>query len=202
MGGASGGATSLGGTTAKGGTTGGAGTTTGSGGTSSSGGANSGGGPGSGGANTGGGNTNTGGATGVGGGTAGSSGGVTVDLGSTQQTIQGFGINDTWNPLTSAQATSLFSATSGIGMTILRVGMSSTGASYNSSESSNISTAKSAGATKIIGSVWTAAANCKDNNSLTERRPPELELLRLVVNDDSQLRQEQWPLRHVIGERA
>ena len=113
-----------------------------------------------------GGNAPTGGASSTGG-SSGTSTGVTVQLGQTDQTIEGFGINDTWNALTSSQATALFSATSGIGMTILRVGMSSTGDFYNSGEAGNISAAKSAGATKIIGSVWTAPAADKDNNSLT-----------------------------------
>ena len=114
-----------------------------------------------------GGNAPTGGAPSMGG-SSGTSTGVTVQLGQTDQTIEGFGINDTWNALTSSQATALFSATSGIGMTILRVGMSDSGSFYNSGEAGNISTAKSAGATKIIGSCWTAPANCKSNNNVND----------------------------------
>ncbi len=85
----------------------------------------------------------------------------------TEQKIEGFGINDNWNSLTDAQAKAMFDASAGIGMTILRTGMSPSGSFYNGSEASNITTAKSHGATMIIGSVWSAQANCKDNNSIT-----------------------------------
>src|SRR6185437_3494029 len=144
--------------TSTGGSTGAGGSSSGTGGTSSTG--------------TGGSGSGTGGSTGTGGsgsGTGGTSstGAVTVQLGMTEQMIEGFGINDNWNPLTDAQAKAMFDASAGIGMTILRTGMSPTGAFYNSTEASNISTAKSHGATKIIGSVWTAPANCKDNGSIT-----------------------------------
>jgi O-glycosyl hydrolase len=166
----SGGATGKGGSTSAGGVTGSGGTTGGGGTTSAGGATGAGGGTAAGGSTGAGGETAAGGSTGAGGGT---STGVTVQLDSTHQTIEGFGINDTWNSLSATQAKNIFDATSGIGMTILRVGMSynSTTTSavfYNgSSEGSNISAAKSAGATKIIGSVWTAPANMKDNSSLT-----------------------------------
>src|SRR6185312_15415575 len=153
----------------------GTGGSTGNGGSSSSGGTN---GSGHGGSSSSGGSTGTGGASHTGGSTGNggsgsatggtsSTGAVTVQLGMTEQMIEGFGINDNWNPLTDAQAKAMFDASAGIGMTILRTGMSPTGAFYNSTEASNISTAKSHGATKIIGSVWTAPANCKDNGSIT-----------------------------------
>ena len=152
-----------GGKTGTGGTnTGAGGSNPGTGGKTGTGGSNSG--P-TGGTPSTGGNAPTGGAPSTGGST-GTSTGVTVQLGQTDQTIEGFGINDTWNPLTSAQATALFSTTSGIGMTILRVGMGDNGDFYNSGESSNISTAKSAGATKIIGSCWSPPASCKTNNNV------------------------------------
>src|SRR6185503_19050973 len=158
-----GGASHTGGSTGNGGSGNATGVATGTGGSGS----------GTGGATgTGGSGSGTGGATGNGGsgsGTGGTSstGAVTVQLGMTEQMIEGFGINDNWNPLTDAQAKAMFDASAGIGMTILRTGMSPTGAFYNSTEASNISTAKSHGATKIIGSVWTAPANCKDNGSIT-----------------------------------
>ena len=93
--------------------------------------------------------------------------GVTVQLDQTDQTIEGFGLNDTWQTIPSAKVSTFYSATSGIGMTILRTGMGSDGNSYNSGEASNISAVKSAAGSdfKLIGSAWTAAANCKDNNS-------------------------------------
>ena len=165
---ATGGTTGTGGSSATGGTTGTGGSaatggTTGTGGATSTGGA---GGHGTGGSSA------TGGTTGAGGSATGGVGGassssVTVQLAQTEQMIEGFGINDNWNPLTDAQAKAMFDATAGIGMTILRTGMSSSGSFYNSGEAGNITTAKSHGATKIIGSVWTAPANCKSNNSLT-----------------------------------
>ncbi len=83
-----------------------------------------------------------------------------LNLTGTHQTIQGFGINDTWQPVPFATvADQLFTTTSGIGLTILRVGMndsSTAGAFYNSFESTNISAAKSGAGSdsKIIGSVW------------------------------------------------
>jgi glucuronoarabinoxylan endo-1,4-beta-xylanase len=92
---------------------------------------------------------------------------VTVQLGQTEQTIEGFGINDNWQPIPSAKVAPLFNPTSGIGMSILRTGMGSDGNSYNSGESSNISAAKSAAGSdfKAIGSVWTASASCRDSNN-------------------------------------
>lgn len=104
--------------------------------------------------------------------TAGTSGGgtanstdVTVQLTQTGQTIDGFGINDTWNALTEAQAKVLFDPTDGIGLTILRVGMSPNGNFYNNNEANSIAAAKKYGATTIIGSVWSPPRDCKDNNN-------------------------------------
>jgi len=88
-----------------------------------------------------------------------------VQLAQTRQTIDGFGINDTWNTLTDSQAKELFDENTGIGLTILRVGMQPSGGFYNSNESSAIQSAKKYGATKIIGSVWSPPANCKSNNN-------------------------------------
>jgi glucuronoarabinoxylan endo-1,4-beta-xylanase len=107
------------------------------------------------------GGTSTGGTTGT---------GVTVQLAQTSQTIQGFGISDTWaSQFTSAVATQLFSADSGIGLSILRVGMSETGAFINSFEASNISAVKGASANaKIIGTVYSPPASCKSNNNLND----------------------------------
>jgi glucuronoarabinoxylan endo-1,4-beta-xylanase len=108
-----------------------------------------------------------GGVTGTAGTGGGMSGAVTVQLGQTKQTIDGFGINDTWSALTDAQAKAMFDVSTGIGLTILRVGMNPSGGFYNSNEASSISAAKKYGATHIIGSVWSPPANCKDNNSIT-----------------------------------
>lgn len=99
------------------------------------------------------------------GGGTGDTGAVTVQLAQTHQTIEGFGINDTWSALTDAQAQLLFDPTKGLGLTILRVGMNSSGSFYNSNESNSISLAKKYGATTIIGSVWSPPSSCKDNKS-------------------------------------
>ena len=164
-----GGASSAGGATGKGGATGAGGTTseggvTGAGGTTGKGGATGGGGTTSAGGTTGaGGTTSAGGTTGAGGGT---STGVTVKLDSAHQTIQGFGINDTW--ASEAVPSSLFSTSgSGIGLSILRIGMSDSGSDYTSTASADASMAKSAGG-KVIGSCWSPPANCKSNNNVND----------------------------------
>jgi len=109
-----------------------------------------------------------GGASMGGSGSGGATGAVTVQLDKTRQTIDGFGINDTWNALTDTQAQSLFDASTGLGLTILRVGMNPSGGFYNNNEASSISAAKKYGATTIIGSVWSPPASCKDNSSTTK----------------------------------
>ena len=101
------------------------------------------------------------------GGSTGTTTGCVVQLDSTHQTIEGFGINDTWgSQFSTTQADQLFTTTSGIGLSILRVGMAANmnASFYNSFESNNISAAKSRGA-KIIGSVWSPPKECKDNNN-------------------------------------
>jgi len=111
---------------------------------------------------------NAGGSSPTGGGSPGGAGNSTdptVRLDQAKQTIDGFGINDTWRALTDSQARELFDPTEGIGLTILRVGMSPNGNFYNNNEASSISAAKRYGATTIIGSVWSPPANCKSNNN-------------------------------------
>jgi glucuronoarabinoxylan endo-1,4-beta-xylanase len=158
------------------------GTTTGNGGSTGSGGRGSGGaGPGGHGATGNGGSAGSGpsgngGSAGSGtgsGGSAGSSssGAVTVQLGQTEQTIQGFGINDNWGQDLSSVASQLFSTSgTGLGLTILRTGMNDSGSFYNSFESKNISALKNgAGSSaKVIGSVWSPPANCKTNNNVND----------------------------------
>ncbi len=114
-----------------------------------------------------------GGSAGQGGDAGASSTGVTVQLTQTHQKIQGFGINDNWASaaFSSSVADSLFTTTgTGIGLTILRTGMSDAGAFYNSYESTNISAVKSRAGTdaKIIGSVWSPPANCKSNTNVND----------------------------------
>ncbi len=95
-----------------------------------------------------------------------SSTGVTVQLGQTKQTIEGFGINNNWAPaLTDAQADQLFDVNKGIGLSILRVGLGSNGTWMTSSSPQDISKAKARGAKYIIGTLWSPPASCKTNNN-------------------------------------
>ncbi len=166
---ASGGTTTASGgtTTASGGTTtASGGTTTASGGTTTaSGGTTTGGKAGS--ANAGGsatGGTSSVGAGGIGGGTP---PGVTVNLAQTKQEMAGFGINNNWAPgLQDKEADELFNTTgTGIGLTILRIGMGSDGGHFNTNSPADVSKAKARGIKYIIGSTWSPPANCKSNNS-------------------------------------
>ncbi|HLK89720.1 MAG TPA: glycoside hydrolase family 30 beta sandwich domain-containing protein [Polyangia bacterium] len=175
----SGGSTGSGGTTGSGGSA--SGGNTGSGGTTGSGGSASGGTTGSGGkgGTTGSGGSASGGTTGSGGsasgGTTGSggvggsgSGTVTVQLGQTEQTIEGFGINDNW-AAGSTPAALFQTSGSGLGLTILRTGMSDTGAFYNTNEmTGDVATLKSGAGSdaKLIGSVWSPPASCKTANTI------------------------------------
>jgi len=160
-----GGTTSTGGSTGSGGAAGSKGGTTGTGGTTSTGGTT-----GTGGTTSTGGTTGTGGTTSTGGttGTGGTSTNVTVQLGQTEQTIEGFGINDNW--AAGSTPSSLFTTSgSGIGLTILRTGMSDTGAFYNSGETSGDVATLKAGAgsdAKLIGSVWSPPTSCKTANTV------------------------------------
>lgn len=157
----SGGATATGGSTgsSSGGTTGsgsGGATGSGSGGNSSLGGA-AGGAKGSGGA--------AGGSSGSGG--AGTGSGVTVKMDATHQMIEGFGLNDALIG-TSLPLDNLFTTTGAdaIGLSILRIGMSSSGA-LNGTMQSNIDGVKSRGG-KIIGSCWSPMPNCKSNGKMAD----------------------------------
>ena len=155
-GGHTGGTTGTGGNSATGGTTG-TGGATGSGGTTGTGGSATGG-------TTGTGGSATGGTTGTGG----SSSNVTVQLAQTEQKIEGFGINDNW--AAGSTPASLFTTSgTGIGLTILRTGMSDTGAFYNSGETTGDVATLKAGAgsdAKLIGSVWSPPASCKTANTV------------------------------------
>jgi len=89
---------------------------------------------------------------------------VTVVLDQLHQKIEGFGINDSY--ASGTIPASLFDADAGIGLTILRIGMNSGGSLLTSSvQTSDIAMVKGIPGTKIIGSCWSAPANCKSNNS-------------------------------------
>ena len=170
-----GGATPSGGSSEEGGTTA-AGGVTSAGGASGTGGAagktGSGGGTGATGGRTGsaagtgaGGATGSGGATGTGGAAAGTTGGggtvsstgaVTVELDSTKQTIDGFGLNTALGGGTVPWDTLYTTTGSGLGFSIVRVGMTSSGGLSGSVPSASYNV-------KVIGSVWTAPSNCRTN---------------------------------------
>lgn len=156
---ATGGASAAGGSKPTGGTTAAGGVNTGTG-TKATGGADA-----AGGTTTAGGGVN-GGATATGG-TSTATTGVTVQLDSAHQTIQGFGINDTW--ASEAVPAKLFSTTDadGLGLSILRVGLGDNGQDFSSNIAGDITIAKNAGA-KIIGSCWSPPANCKDSGTVND----------------------------------
>ncbi len=86
---------------------------------------------------------------------------VKVRLEQTRQTMEGFGINNTYMQ-GSLPMNHLFSTEGdGLGMSILRIGMTPTGGVDNST---GLSEAKSSGA-KIIGSTWSPQGSWKDNGS-------------------------------------
>ncbi len=100
------------------------------------------------------------------GGAAGSdtTGPVTVQLAQTRQLMEGFGINDSY--ASGTIPAKLFDATADIGLTILRVGMNSSGGFMTSNvQTADIAMVKAIPGTKVIGSCWSAPANCKSNNN-------------------------------------
>jgi glucuronoarabinoxylan endo-1,4-beta-xylanase len=91
-------------------------------------------------------------------------GGLTVNFTDVHQHIDGFGASDAFlGALTDAQADLFFSPTLGIGLTFLRTGISSTGATMGAY--SNAVKAAARGA-QVWATPWTAPAAYKDNGSL------------------------------------
>ena len=101
---------------------------------------------------------------------------VTVDFGTTYQTIRGFGGSTAWlGQLTTQQATALFSPTSGLGLSILRVRIDPTGTAANGwiptngnwgQELANAQEAVAANPNAIVfASPWTPPPSMKSNNS-------------------------------------
>ncbi|HYP91087.1 MAG TPA: glycoside hydrolase family 30 beta sandwich domain-containing protein, partial [Polyangiaceae bacterium] len=146
-----------------------AGTGSGTAGSTTAAGTGSGGTPGAGGTASGtagsGGAATTGG-TGTGGSTGGTPSGIAVNLASEQQTMDGFGINDVFQPaFSTTYLDTLFGTGDGqIGLTILRVGMSSDGSLTNGADAGNdVKGASMRGVKTFIGSAWTAPGDCKTN---------------------------------------
>jgi glucuronoarabinoxylan endo-1,4-beta-xylanase len=90
-----------------------------------------------------------------------------IDWSITHQTIDGFGASTAFldTPLTDDQADMFFSATKGIGLTWLRLGLNSSG-NLNGGFFPDVNKAAARGA-RIWAAPWTAPANWKDNNSET-----------------------------------
>jgi glucuronoarabinoxylan endo-1,4-beta-xylanase len=170
----SGGSVGKGGATASGGGPGSGGSAGSNAGGSKTGGSAAGGATGTTGGSSGGGATGKGGATAAGGTTGGGGAaggatgqggstviptGVTVQLADKHQTIEGFGFNTALGG--GSPNWDAFFGANGLGFSIVRVGMTSSG---------GLSGAKPAASynAKVIGSVWTAPANYKDNNSTTK----------------------------------
>lgn len=104
---------------------------------------------------------------------------VVVQLDETRQKMDGFGINNNWQPAwTDPQADDLFDPDKGLGLNILRIGMNERGEPYNGNDCwSDIRKAKARGCEYIIGTLWTAPGSYKTNGS---------------VNDGGYLKEENW----------
>jgi glucuronoarabinoxylan endo-1,4-beta-xylanase len=101
-------------------------------------------------------------------------GAVTVQLTETKQTIAGFGINNTWAAaMDDAEADALFDVDKGLGLTILRVGMNSSGGFMSDNISGDITKAKARGTIKIIGSCWSPPGGDKSGQTPLDSSSPE-----------------------------
>jgi len=92
---------------------------------------------------------------------------ATINASSIQQNIRGFGgasIRGWIADLTSDQRTKAFSATNGIGLSVLRVRVPINSSDF-AAEKPTIDAAKANGAS-VIASAWTAPASMKDNNNI------------------------------------
>ena len=85
---------------------------------------------------------------------------ITVHLDQTEQTIQGFGLNTALGGGSVPWDTFYGTTGNGLGLSIVRVGMTSSGGLSGSLPPASYGA-------KVIGSAWTPPANCKDNNSTT-----------------------------------
>jgi glucuronoarabinoxylan endo-1,4-beta-xylanase len=91
-----------------------------------------------------------------------------IDANSVQQYIRGFGAANIigWrDDITSADRTTAFSVTNGLGLSVLRVRVSPNSGDWSSNQAT-INAAKSNGA-MVIASAWSAPASMKTNNNTT-----------------------------------
>src|SRR6185437_3204762 len=94
------------------------------------------------------------------------SGDVVVDLGDARQTMDGFGAADVWiGALTTAQADLFFSTTAGIGLSILRQGIDSTGESLSDYGNAKMAAARGA---VVWAAPWSPPAASKDNGDVND----------------------------------
>ena len=89
--------------------------------------------------------------------------GVTVQLDQTRQVIDGFGINDNWQTYDNNAIKALFDSTTGLGLSILRIGMGSDGNASNGNSWNHIKNAKALGLKYVIGSTWSPPGSWKTN---------------------------------------
>ena len=94
------------------------------------------------------------------------SGDLTVDLGAFEQTMDGFGVSNTYQStaISDATADQFFDASKGIGLSIFRLGIKSDGTSWGPIGDAQKAAARGA---IVWAAPWTPPANCKSNNSLT-----------------------------------
>ena len=93
--------------------------------------------------------------------------GVTVNLAQPKQTMDGFGISTSWAPaLSDTEADALFDPSRGIGLSILRVGMGSTGEPISSNIYSDIKKAKARGVATFMATALSAPGDCKQGGHL------------------------------------
>ena len=127
--------------------------------------------------------------------------GVAVKLDATRQTIQGFGINTALMPSGKTfPVDKLFTttATDSIGLSILRIGMNSDG----SLTGQFISQAKAKFGAEGHRVDLEPARELQEQREHAAGWVPARELLRLVVDDDRQLRAGAGAVRHVDRERV
>jgi len=94
---------------------------------------------------------------------------VTVDFTQTRQTMDGFGINITWGTaLTDERAERLFNPETGLGLTIVRIGMGDNGDQLSSNIWGDMRMAQEHGAEIFIGTLWSPPAHMKTNNSVND----------------------------------
>jgi len=89
---------------------------------------------------------------------------VTVDLGSFQQTMDGFGVSNTYQgtAISDATADQFFDVDKGIGLSIFRLGIKSDGTSWGPIGDAQKAAARGA---VVWAAPWTPPASCKSNNS-------------------------------------